>query len=475
MLVRLSGHLFSPRMLSLKLACFCLLPLLLLSGNLAGAPVYAQPAQSFHYAYVQQEAPGGYILRLINPADPSPTAVDMPLSLPPGNTIAEASASPNGEWIDMIVGEQGTFYIYLMNMLTGETRKVIPISIIGKVIWSPDSRYLAFNATDAQTPSPSLASYIYTIGTSIETSDLTYVTGGSKDIAPYDLIWSHDGSQLAVASRHCLQNSCQGLIQIFDIPAGTLHTSTDFNTFGDIMCGFTWSPDGRYLTFIFSCGSGIGMSLSPYISDVFTWDTKVHHIARVTTFTQIVSSSENIDPLITFAGGYDLIWYDSQHLLISLSSGRFRDAIGFDYNTLQLRTTIYHPDGSSKKLSDYLFGSWVLNPVFQELALIEKTLVHYIPSDSNMQLLKPQDATVQIATFDGASLHISHTGPAGCDLSWSPDGAILAYTNRGIPFDTCGDLVQGFIFIDRVTGQISQYPASDPYLVGWVAVPTNRP
>jgi hypothetical protein len=71
-------------------------------------------------------------------------------------------------------------------------------------------------------------------------------------------------------------------------------------------------------------------------------------------------------------------------------------------------------------------------------------------------------------------LPASVTAPAGCDLTWSPDGAVLAYSV--LNGEICGSDPQSFGFINGARGAVTQYVPTfegvEPFnlmTVGWVA------
>jgi len=303
---------------------------------------------------------------------------------------------------------------------------------------------------------------------------------------PYTFSWLPGGQQLLVISHICRENRCNDLssladnLEIFEVPSAVVTHAIQFDSYWDIFCDLNWSPNGRYLSFAYSCGMGDGAGYAEWKVEVFVWDTVVNTILQVTDLTQGLTPADQLDLSRQFRTLYSNLWYDSQTLLVSLLSGPIEIVSGYtDANLIEIATAYYRPGEGLSTLSGDYVSNWARNPVFGEMAFAVEQLVPYI-NQNNTRRLMAEAGSVQIGTFDGTGLTVSATGPAGCNLEWSPDGRYLVYTNHGSPFVTCADNadMDSVMFLDRTSGQTTQFTleVNDKYgLLGWVAVVAPDP
>jgi hypothetical protein len=308
---------------------------------------------------------------------------------------------------------------------------------------------LAFNAArqDAE-DHIEVKTYVY----SLTTDTLVYIPTVGR---PYQIAWSQDSTNLAVLSwlpcddvgYVCHQN----ILETFSIPDGVRQSMT--SEIDDVFqpCHLQWAPDGQHMAFEMDCAD-----MYQYLHDLFIWDVAQPTISRLTGYT--VQPGEQLQ---SFDVTYDTIWYDPQTLLVGIGASPF---LRHDPEETTIRTSAYTIAGEETEVATNVAADWALNPVTDEIAFrAEIVEAMYDEGTDEVKYWRGfivQDASVQIATFDGQNFSIVANAPAGCNLDWSPDGVYLAYERRGAPGPDrwwCREPLEGLAFVNAQTGQLAEY------------------
>lgn len=430
-------------------------------------PAFAQPTGSlvYRYAYATSRADSsGYQLHLIDPQNPA----DEQIILLPTSTYVCGTPSPDGRWLLLCYADPngGSAVSYrglmLMETPTGSIRQVATILAIDGVVtthWSPDSRYLVFlnNTRDGYT------NYIYTIETN-STIPITVPndTGLADEIVgePLFQMWSPDSTHFLVSI--CLYNNCLlRRLTLLNMPDLSIAAFTEFKTSGDILCDAGWSPDGRYISF------GYCYPAMPF-QEIYIWDTQQNQMEQLTHFTETPQEEWEADYPPERYANYELFWANAQTLLVSVDVSSIANGGGVDADTYLSEMWAYQFPSGSTMLSSDQFREWAPRPFSEQIAFRAD---EFMINDQRELQITASD--IQIATFDGEQLNTHHTLPSGCNLSWSPYGRVLAYTDvRSV--EACYTQEKGFTFWNAETNQSTTYHFSaSPQIVGWVAVPDS--
>jgi hypothetical protein len=420
-----------------------------------------QGQEDFGYAYLAASDWTEAEIIIIDPANPTTPLSVIPFEVPPEYVAApyRAYVSPDGRWMGAFIwsNRRLPFIFRLVNLLTGETRDVLSgsaaldqaVNAVAPrqqlVSWSFDSRYVAFNMG----VSPQDDIFVHDVQTNT-TSNVTNATHEQIDV-----VWTPSTLRFVTTSLACQNEICDYFLSVYALN-GTLEQSINLSdAFPDFLftpCELRWSPDERYIGFVASCEADAGLPADAYI-----WDTASSTISTVTSFTTLLYGTRGI-----LSGIYDLTWPNSQRLLVGAT---YIDNSIADVN----QTLVYRlPQGTATALTNDHSGDWVQNPVTGQLAYRNFT------TDE----ITSQNVVVKIATFSNDALAVSTTLPSGCDLSWSPDGTTLAFSQRGENSQECYRPVHAISFYNQTTNQtyqidVSQYEWAIP--VGWAALPDITP
>lgn len=154
----------------------------------------------------------------------------------------EPKYSPDGKWIAFISDRSGREEIYVSAVDgAGEPQKITDLDTLKNAMsWSPNSRELAFTASDSK-----LRKYNFDAK---QTTELTSSKYGNVS-AP---IWSPDGKWIAFSKADDARNS-----DVYLIPsAGGEERKVTFDSYADVNPRF--SPDGKKLFFVRNEGAGFG-------------------------------------------------------------------------------------------------------------------------------------------------------------------------------------------------------------------------
>ncbi|NLX08827.1 MAG: hypothetical protein GXY36_04165 [Chloroflexi bacterium] len=428
----------------------------------------AQDADQYYYAYVYQVPAGGpIVIKAVNPNAPTDSMLLYSTNLPDHAPLESALASPDGRWIAVIPRSRGE-YLRLIEVATGQMLDVsyhgIPFdfsdgSLLGQfesIVWSPNSQLLAFTSF---TSDGTVDVFVYNL------ADGT-LTNLSQDAASqYTLAWSPDSAYLASGGVACDGDECDAQIDIFEW-ATRSHVVSQHPAWGTypaiktMPCQLRWSLESRYLNFVASCDG----TIPALEKELFLLDRIQGRVSRLTNYTQTAYQPPEapVEYPVRLAW-YDSVWYDTHTILLGATYGQevpgdyvIRSQI-IEYDLLNDSQTILRSDMTAEE--------WTPSPVQNLFAF--RTASGYSPRTRH---------GVEIANVAAGVLTTIGSGPAGCDLAWSPDGATLAYTGRGQPMRSCYYSYYSadtLYFMDSLTGQLAQYTPVEMepvQAVGWVAL-----
>jgi hypothetical protein len=265
-------------------------------------------------------------------------------------------------------------------------------------------------------------------------------------------------------------------LKTYNIPDQKEVAVHKFDRGGETFCQITVSPNNQYVVFRPYC-SFIGLPI-PF-QELFVWDLKADRVSQLTHYTNTEPSTWKEYPPDRYAG-YELTWQDGNTLLVSVLATTTIFSVGVDPKSVQIRTELYTlPAPVSHLVEANFIVGWVRNPSSNLLAYAWGQL-----AVEGNTLIKTK-AEVRIGTVTNGRLQTKFSGPMGCDLRWSPDGSVLAYTARNLLDQRvafCSDLrlsPEKLIFIEGGDGKIrfsapdvaTNLPASQA--VGWLRVPVD--
>ncbi len=355
--------------------------------------------------------------------------------------------SPNGEWVAFLlaslVSTGDPLLVRLVNLDSGETRDIAQgflagseagfVGTLQNLAWSPDGRFLALNMTLAQ-ESSDLEIFIY----SVSDNRLTNLT--NDEYSQMHVAWSPESTRFVTRTDDCSQRSvnnyCSYTLDIFDVADNSRLTSFQLPNpalgsveFAGTACELRWSPEGSAISYVSSCTDGAQVPRGVYL-----WNIAQDEAAQVTSFTPQATTQGIPD----FQGWYVPFWYDSDTLVVSadyMLPNRPENTETLAYNVVE---------GTRHMLFPEMVTEWALNPV------------------SNVMAARlAQTSAVRLFTLDAADNftleQVGESGslPSGCHLSWSPDGATLAYVTTTSGY--CADSIQSIIFVDGTTGEAREY------------------
>jgi hypothetical protein len=447
---------------------------------LASAPsALAQPPDPVYlYGYIGRLEQDWDTLFLVDPHQPEAGAHAIPLPIPEGQGFIAAEISPTGEWLYLLTSSSEGRLLQLFNPETLETRDVYTSSVPVQYrdfspspipVWSPDGQSLAFLAFD--TNWDAFSAYHYSLASG-ETTMIYHGRrsgeGGEVLDDLHKLIWRPDSAALALYERNCIDmatsRDCSYQFAVASVPDGTIITRSSIEFESYEISNVTWSPDGQRLSFNYRIGdpySGAGFI------DVLVWEPASDTLTQATHFTNPLPIEPHV-AMNTFLNRYYVTWVDTGRLLVSHYIEGFD--FNFDYmaDSFDLQTDIITLSNNTTLpvLSEFI-EEWAPNPVTSEVAYM-----------STLQLLNAESLprfssrTVQLGTFNGQSFDDLTIVPDGYDLTWSPDGQILAYF-LNYEDDYSSEFANGLVFVNQADGsvQITHPEGTLDSLVsaGWVA------
>jgi len=438
--------------------------------DLAESPLPTLAQDNNKYAYMVFARYDQSILKLIDPSNLTDVQSSQ-LTIPKTKQLLQRwSLSPKGNWLALIYGRPNeSDAIRLINISSREVRDIVPqgrlspafndyVGFNQAIAWSSDGNVLAFiDFTES-----GRTVYLYTINN----KNLTKLSTDRPQ--PLRLALSGDGLQIAVESEWCIDREhCDMVsIDVYDITTQTKRKSID-NLFalskggsiGTVICALTWSPMSQFISFVSSCDG----TISDIPHELYVWDTQSNTIKQLTHFTEELLKESGVGGV---NANYHMLWYNEQMLLVGVEALSNKSA--------QVQTVAYQmPEGLPIVISLASVQEWAVNPLTQEIAFRESSLF-------NLSDMKPQISSVTVGNLSGKTLRRSKSVTPGCNLAWSPDGTILAYTlgagceNHRRSFSL--NPIQSFSFVRVPTGQQIQYTipsnetSKDTVIVplGWV-------
>jgi dipeptidyl aminopeptidase/acylaminoacyl peptidase len=431
---------------------------------------------SWRYAFAVATLSGVTIYAL-DPANPaSATAIFSVPAIHPTPSLEQLGSlplsqmmpSPNGQWLALIYSRQNFgLQLNLVEISTGNIREVfisdLDSPMVDKLAWSPDSQWIAFTGSFEAGWYEDL--YIYNVQTQAMQHLLSHTYG-----FPVHFVWSADSEKIAlysvdVTTISCL--SCPGYLSVYTVETSDFQIVADLSVPASLtnagpaeeLCNLQWSPDQRYVSFVIGCGS-----IFPYHKELYLVEITQHTLQSLTPYTSQTGDADS-NRQSDYSANYQTAWFDGNHLLVSMSIRQFFWPISQPRPTpppLIIESVVYKFPEQTKTsmIPNANVIEWDINPAAGKVAFT--TIAE---TDGTTQ-------PVKIASFDGQSLNVTITGPAGCNLDWSPDGVTLAYSDVGIrPRYACTDPLH-YIFVSAETAAVSQYVVpSDAKVItiGWVA------
>lgn len=452
--------------------------LLMLTVLLLGSqPSVAQEVTAtYSFGYVYQAQQGEIGIETVDPTTSPVSTNVLKVPIEASWSLADAAQGVGHEWIALAFRVGPAYVMRLVNLTSSEIRDVAagfllspsPDAIMGpqqEFVWSPDGHYLAFNTFSNETGlEPRTDTFLYSL---VENQTFRLTDDAALQTR---LAWSPDSRYLAIATVTCSEE-CGASIDLFDPVTRNRTTSSSItsgafgaNSMGRAgVCHLNWSPDGRYISFMANCD---GLEYG-YYKEMYLLEVSSGALTQITDFTY---QQEVIEPFYSVFADYEPIWVDTEILLISVIQGIGElSSETFEYNV----TT-----GTLRKVSDQYVTEWAVNPVSQALAFRS---IGTNP-DLDAYQRQRQSQPVEIAPLEALSeataatelLPASITASAGCDLSWSPDGTILAYSMPS--GEVCLSAPQSFGFINSDRGAVTQYvptfEGGEPFTLmalGWVS------
>lgn len=274
---------------------------------------------------------------------------------------------------------------------------------------------------------------------------------------PPQLVWSKTSQQVLVVSGWCPSpDDCDHQLTIFDVADGSATKQillSDYDlgySAGDSLCGLSWSPSQRYIAFMSACGSPA--EINP--KEIYLWDMQKNMLKQLTNYTK---SGSNRSAYIL--ASYTLLWLTDNDLLIGAIFG---DQAELNTQSIHLQL----PELTRTVLSDKAIVEWAVNPKYGLVAAREVFNLNPNSLETSAQVTVAQ-LNQQTLTADN-KVALSD----GCNLSWSPDGEVLAST---LHRTQCSAPVEAIVFYDRMGQEISRHvPAGDPTQrqiipIGWLA------
>jgi uncharacterized repeat protein (TIGR01451 family) len=457
------------------------LALLAICVGLPSHNVTAQATRKYAYL-IQPRSSDPLRIDIIDPAVPGVLAESRPFPLADNQQLQPRSrrrivSNPRGDWAAFIISNieddiyQSTNFVRLVNLTTQETRDIIRGSIIDNLTWSPDGNYLAIERLELN----KRTIWIY----SLRDNSLASLFEHSfiRFDEAVDFGWSVDSTKLAIYFSRCLvpNSVCATTIVVYVVGSRTLEKSLDLLAItprGTVACQLVWSSDGRYIAFFNGCFQQASLSFQ----EVFIWDLQNNATRQVTNFTGDFLNQPGLSHRDTAVASYSLLWADNQTLLIGADFFTGKEGTFPSEPIAQIRTLAYNVQTSTTQVlsSNERIFNWQRSPAGTDIAYQRFTTVPVYGTSSGQQL--------KVARYQGGVLVERFSRPAGCDLTWSPNGALLAFSEPATDQSSetaCLDATQAFTFYNATDGSTQRFPVSlsgDVFFVepiGWITGNNN--
>ncbi len=418
----------------------------------------------FLYVIVDHQSPTLVRVQVIDPTNPTQIVKQWDFEYLPGMIgFTIDSISPDGRWMLHYTRYRNTgtpqlVEIFLRHTSTEETisigvfpnldtpsySRISPV----EASWSPDSRYIALllgrtvNSWD---------SILYLYDTVSRT--LTNLSqNGSNYAHP---LWSPDGSQLAYAETNCTTGACKVMIGIRNVLTGQVRHSEALpdeivnGAHPEItVCQLSWSPEGTHMLFRVNCGDPLFSYKELHLLSLSTGV-----ISRLTEYTRLLSSPSDHS---IYTVWYYPLWFDNTTIL--LGATKSLSLVGGDEIGSVWLTEAYDITNNANPLlfRDTYLQEWAKNPVTNQLAALRTRRIN-----ANVVY------DTVLMTYNNGILSVNAVLPAGCNLSWDPEGRYLVYSQH-TENRSCEKYIQNLTFYDSATGYSisTSYPIAS--VVGWI-------
>ncbi|MBX3064914.1 MAG: hypothetical protein KF726_18170 [Anaerolineae bacterium] len=401
--------------------------------------VKAQPTNAA-YAFLHIEQSGSTSIHLVHRES---VAIVKSLPVPEGYIFARVILGVESHWLAVIfaapIGGSANDLLQLVNIDTLETRDLLKgklSTVINSyddldqtVAWSPDGRFIAVS---------SAVTDLWDVHI-FDTTTQKLSSMGLQLASPASIVWSADSSRLAVVSESCEAATCNQTITVVDAATNRLEKSYDLTAaleipFGARFCKLTWSPDGRYIGFIFNCD----LTSIDIIKEIYLLDLQTEKVQRLTNFKREMLQQEGS---MIAAGDYRMYWQKDGTLVVGVLvySNLSMLSQTLSYTFADLKPTLLL-EGNSEE--------WELNPIDSTVAL--RFVEAYNAND-----LSPESVSTKLVNLEANNVSEIQSLEAGCNLDWSPDGMVLAYSIHSE--NNCQNPILGFAFYNVDEGRAAQY------------------
>lgn len=247
------------------------------------------------YVYVRQSQNDSATIESIDPSTLLTTTlftVQTP-SLPSGDYItflySQSVLSPDGKRVMLVHGTPMGYdrVLEIVDLESGTSQQSEPFQVYppheGRLdrdrptfYWSPTGHFIAFNRfVDLLEDEPIIQTYLYDVAQ----NQLRVLN--DQQATPLHLAWSPDGQELAVIEADAAQNVTS--ITVYDVETGEKTKSVLLDEQvplppaayirDDTLCMLSWSPSGRYLSYIAACSPSMMMPIDVYVTELSTGDT----------------------------------------------------------------------------------------------------------------------------------------------------------------------------------------------------------
>ncbi|MBX3064913.1 MAG: hypothetical protein KF726_18165 [Anaerolineae bacterium] len=408
--------------------------------------ILAQPIDGYTYLYIPTEGnPEIAILVISNESISQETTIQLPSSM---GKLSDALLSPHGDWIALFYTPNPTGGgLRLFNTLTSEVRDLVAgrfalnSSMRSRqsqvVAWSLDGHYLAFDILTDN----GITLYLY----ALQENKLTPI---AENLLHYSrMVWSPDSSLFAFERSNCTDDGkCTFSIELLDPVSLSIDRSIDVSSLflgnsvvASTVCSMAWSPDGRYLSLVSVCD----LTALEARKEVFYLDLESGNLIQLTHYTDEARKTEGAISLI---GQYSTFWLDDTILLIGAIVGSNRELL-----TETVEFTI--PNTNSIKIIDAAATEWANDP--QTKSLFFRTTANvsvdtFLPTSVGMVKLDSANKAI--------SLGSSEVRAIACNLSVSPDGAYVAYSEH--VSKRCEDGIATLTFVNLASSNIIEFDFS---------------
>jgi dipeptidyl aminopeptidase/acylaminoacyl peptidase len=441
---------------TLKLSAIALV-LLMSYSRIAYGQLAQVPRYKFTYATVNRDEPPQ--LHIISFTEEQPETERRDIETPDGYALYSVQLNKSGDWLAVISRSASDYRISLTNMLNNATSDIFQGVIYRPVNVSPDLSYLVWSADGhkfafVEEQSERNIVWVYNINTqsTIRLAELPTLRGLS-------MAWSADAQMLAISTDQCKIRPCTITISIYRTSNSELVHKLDASqiasaTIGAGVCGFQWSPNGRYLSYSATCS----LQYPDPSQGVWVWDLVTDQVKQVVTSWQ--------GPALKLTLGlYESFWPNSDTLLIGAAFSNDGDPDQSFEKTFRYRPSAGALDEIYNEATSFSWSAQLTNEYFAYRKMTGLDY-YFTPQETDLTISKIEaDQFTEVKTLDDL-----------CEPLWSIDGRFLAASKRN---PKCTSRITAFTLVDMETNLIRVYPIPSSYRriqpLGWVEVPAVIP